>query len=135
MRVEAFLKTTSFALAEASVYERLRRHREIRFDPHLAHATLIYDAAAASILERVHREYFDIAQRHDLAMFAATDGRNCDRIARVILERPARPPWLGPFDAVFPRRFDATSVAGCAAALSRAANLIGRIWQCRSGGS
>jgi homocysteine S-methyltransferase len=73
MQVDAFVKTVTFALAEGSVYERLRRHPEIRFDPHLAHATLIYDGQAASILERLHREYLDVAQRYGLAMFAATD--------------------------------------------------------------
>ena len=73
MQIEAFLKTTSFALSEGSIYERLRRHPAIRFDSCLAHSTLIYNSQAASILEQVHREYIDVGQRYRLAMFVMTD--------------------------------------------------------------
>jgi len=69
----AFVKTGSFGLSEGSVYERLRRHPAITFDPHLAHAALIYDPKAASLLEQVHREYLDVGQNHRLPMFALTD--------------------------------------------------------------
>lgn len=71
--VEACLRFPAFALAEGSVYERLRRFPNIPFDPHLAHAGLIYDDRAASVLESVHREYFEVAQRYGLALVAATD--------------------------------------------------------------
>lgn len=70
---EQFLKITSFALSEGSIYERLRRHPAIEFDPYLAHATSIYNAASVLILEQVHREYLEVGQRHNLAMVALTD--------------------------------------------------------------
>jgi homocysteine S-methyltransferase len=73
MRFEEFVQTASFALSEGSIYERLRRHPAIEFDPYLAHAALIYENSSALILEQVHREYLEVGQRHNLAMFALTD--------------------------------------------------------------
>lgn len=73
MNFEAFVQSSSFALSEGSIYERLRRHPGIEFDPYLAHATLIYDPQSRLILEQVHREYLDVGQRYGLAMFALTD--------------------------------------------------------------
>jgi homocysteine S-methyltransferase len=55
------------------MYERLRRHPAVDFDPYLAHATLIYEERAASLLEQLHREYLDVGQRYGLTMFALTD--------------------------------------------------------------
>ncbi len=71
--METFLETATFGLSEGSVYERLRRHPAIAFDPYLAHAALIYDPKAASLLEQVHREYLDVGQSYGLAMLALTD--------------------------------------------------------------
>ena len=70
---EQLVETSSFALSEGSRYERLRRHPDIEFDPHLAHATLIYEPQAARLLASLHREYLDVGQRYGLAMFALTD--------------------------------------------------------------
>lgn len=72
MQFETFLQNTELILAEGAIYERLRRHSSIEFDPHLAHATLIYDPAAAKILEQVYREYLDIGQKHHLPMVVST---------------------------------------------------------------
>jgi len=73
MRFEQFVESRSFALSEGSVYERLRRHPAVEFDPHLAHAALIYEPQTARLLARLHREYLDVGQRYGLAMFALTD--------------------------------------------------------------
>ena len=73
MRFEDFLATGSFCLAEGSVYERLRRDPSISFDPFLAHGALIYDPSTAMILEQLHRDYLDVAQRHKLPIFTLTD--------------------------------------------------------------
>lgn len=73
MDFEASLKMTDVMLAEGSIFERLRRHPSLEFDPFLAHATLIYDEAAAQILERTHREYLDIGQEYGLPMIALAD--------------------------------------------------------------
>ena len=69
--------------------------------------------------------YHEARARATAAMFAATDGRNAERIAQVVLDRPARAPWLGPFDAVLPDHFTATDAAFCAPGLTTAANVIG----------
>lgn len=73
-------------LAEGSVYERLRRHTSIQFDPHLAHATLIYTPAYAHLLEAVHREYWNVARSHRLPLLALTDTwrANLERLKRSI---------------------------------------------------
>jgi S-methylmethionine-dependent homocysteine/selenocysteine methylase len=73
MHFEAMLRTTSFGLTEGSVYERLRRHPSIQFDPYIAHASLIYDEQSSAILEQIHREYLDIGQRHRVPMLTLTD--------------------------------------------------------------
>jgi len=68
MQFELFLQNRELMLAEGSIYERLRRHQSIEFDPYLAHATLIYNPVSAKILTRVYREYLDIGQKHHLPM-------------------------------------------------------------------
>lgn len=73
MQFTQFVQTNSFALSEGSVYERLRRHPGIEFDPYIFHASLIYDDVFSQILEQVHREYLDVAQRYHLVIFALTD--------------------------------------------------------------
>ena len=70
---ETFLNQRPFALTEGSVYERLRRHVSIEYDPFLAHASLVYDTPAAAILAQVHRDYLDVGQRYRLPMIALTD--------------------------------------------------------------
>ena len=72
MQFETFLQSTELILAEGAIYELLRRHPSIEFDPDLAHATLIYDPASAKILEQVYREYLDIGPRYDLPMVVST---------------------------------------------------------------
>jgi homocysteine S-methyltransferase len=73
MKFHDFLLSTELILAEGSIYERLRRHPSIKFDPYLANSTLIYDSSAALILEKVHREYLDVGQKYGMPMTAATD--------------------------------------------------------------
>jgi CDP-glycerol glycerophosphotransferase (TagB/SpsB family) len=64
-------------------------------------------------------------RRVTAAMFAATDGRNAERIAAVLCEDPAAAPWLGPFDVVLPESFTAQDLAFAAPALKGAATVIG----------
>jgi homocysteine S-methyltransferase len=73
MRFDKFVKNASFALSEGSVYERLRRHPSIEFDPYIFHASLIYDDRAILILEGVHREYVDVGKKHHLPILTMTD--------------------------------------------------------------
>lgn len=73
MRFNEFVKNASFALSEGSVYERLRRDPLVEFDPHIFHASLIYDEKAKQILEGVHREYIDVAQKYGLPILVMTD--------------------------------------------------------------
>jgi homocysteine S-methyltransferase len=73
MNFESFIKTAKFALSEGSIYERLRRHPSVEFDPYIFHASLIYDENARQILAGVHREYMDVAQKYRLPMLIASD--------------------------------------------------------------
>lgn len=73
MRFDEFVHNTAFALSEGSMYERLRRHPSIEFDPYIFHASLIYDDKAIQILEGVHREYIDVAQKYHLPILTMTD--------------------------------------------------------------
>jgi homocysteine S-methyltransferase len=73
MDFESFVKTANFALTEGSIYERLRRHPSVEFDPYIFHASLIYDENARQILAGVHREYMDVAQKYRLPMLITAD--------------------------------------------------------------
>jgi homocysteine S-methyltransferase len=81
---DKIMKQANFVLGEGSMYERLRRSPAVSFDPHIAHASLIYDDNARRVLESVHREYLDIGQRHGLPMVAASSTwrANSERISR-----------------------------------------------------
>jgi homocysteine S-methyltransferase len=73
MSFEEFIKTAKFALSEGSIYERLRRHPSVEFDPYIFHASLIYDENARQILAGVHREYMDVAKKYRLPMLITAD--------------------------------------------------------------
>jgi homocysteine S-methyltransferase len=81
---EAALASHDLILAGGSMYERLRRHDSVDYDPHIAHAGLIYDDAHREVIAGVHREYIDVARRARMPMLvgAATWRATPDRIAR-----------------------------------------------------
>ncbi|MGZ8869355.1 MAG: homocysteine S-methyltransferase family protein, partial [Thermoanaerobaculia bacterium] len=60
-------------LTEGSVYELLRRDPRIVFDPHIAHAGLIYDDASRALLAGVHAAYIEIARERGLPIIAFAD--------------------------------------------------------------
>lgn len=64
-------------LGEGSMYERLRRDPAVEFDPHIAHAGLIYDPASARVMEETHREYLDIGQKYGLPIGNGNVARQC----------------------------------------------------------
>jgi len=86
MRFEEFLQSTSFALSEGSMYERLQRDPNVEFDPFLYHATLIYHPEYALFLEKIHREYLDVGQNYNLPIFSLTDTwrANQERISKSV---------------------------------------------------
>lgn len=65
------------------MFELLRRDPRIRFDPHIAHAGLIYDEVARALLSEVHAEYIEIARRCGLPIivFADTWRASAERVA------------------------------------------------------
>jgi len=71
-------------LAEGSVYERLRRHPGIRFDPDVGLAGLVHDAEARELLAGVHRGYLRSGEAYGLPMLLQTDTwrASADRIGR-----------------------------------------------------
>ncbi|WP_193367722.1 homocysteine S-methyltransferase family protein [Pelagibius marinus] len=81
---QAFMENADFVLGPGSMYERLRRGGAAGLDPHIFHASLIYDERSRAVLEGVCREYLDIAQRHGLPMATTspTWRANAERVAR-----------------------------------------------------
>ena len=60
-------------LAEGSVYERLRRHPDVPFDPQVGTGALVLDDRYREILACVHRGYLAIGTDHGLPMLVQTD--------------------------------------------------------------
>lgn len=48
--------------------ERIRREAAEFFDPHIVHAGLIYNPVSREILEKIYRDYIDIAIKYNLNM-------------------------------------------------------------------
>jgi homocysteine S-methyltransferase len=84
MKFERALSTEDLILTGGSMYERLRRHDDLAWDTHIAHASLIYDTAGKEIIAGVHREYIAVARAHNLPMMvgAATWRANRERLER-----------------------------------------------------
>ncbi len=62
--------------------ERIRRHTEVRLDPHIAHAGLVYNTTGRQVLEDIYRSYIDIGQRYNVPFItlAPTWRANPERI-------------------------------------------------------
>jgi len=74
-----FTSTGGYALSEGSIFERLRRDPHLPADPQIFHSSLIYEVGFADALEKIHRSYWDIAQRHYLPMLAFSDTWRANR--------------------------------------------------------
>jgi homocysteine S-methyltransferase len=60
-------------LAEGSVYERLRRHPGITFDPAMRHGVLIYDPVGRAAAAQVHGSYVAAAKSVGLPLVMLSD--------------------------------------------------------------
>jgi len=60
-------------LAEGSVYERLRRHPDVPFDPSVGTGALVLDERFRGVLADIHRGYLQIGLAHGLPMLLQTD--------------------------------------------------------------
>lgn len=71
-------------LTEGSMVERLHRFEGVQLDPFILHTGLIYSAQGRQTLEKIYREYIDIAQKYNLPMIllAPTWRANPERIAQ-----------------------------------------------------
>jgi homocysteine S-methyltransferase len=72
MHLESLLAGDSRILGDGSMYELLRRSPEIEFDPHIAHAGLIYDDKSKAVLERVFRAYIEVGVSRGLPTAVTT---------------------------------------------------------------
>ncbi len=72
MKLKKLLETHDTILAEGSIYELLRRHPAVQFDPDIAHAGLIYTRDSRVILENAYKAYLDVGQKYDLPMVTTT---------------------------------------------------------------
>lgn len=59
-------------ITEGSVIERLKREFNYPLDDALSNALMIYDEAGKSLLEKIYREYIDIAKSSDLPIIILT---------------------------------------------------------------
>jgi len=59
-------------ITEGSVIERLKREFNYPLDDALSNALMIYDEAGKSLLEKIYREYLDIAESSDLPIMILT---------------------------------------------------------------
>lgn len=71
-------------LTEGSMVERLHRSGDVELDPFILHAGLIYTSGGRRQLEKIYRQYADIAQKYKLPMIllAPTWRANPERIAQ-----------------------------------------------------
>ncbi|MBI9036367.1 MAG: homocysteine S-methyltransferase family protein [Bacteroidales bacterium] len=85
-RFEELFKNSKFILTEGGMVERVRREAPELFDPHIAHAGLVYSAKGREILENIYREYIDIACKYNLKMLslAPTWRANPERIKQSV---------------------------------------------------
>jgi len=67
------LSTRRPMLAEGSVYERLRRHPNIPFDPAMRHGVLIYDEAGRAAEAAIHQSYIEAAKTAKLPLVMLSD--------------------------------------------------------------
>ena len=59
-------------ITEGSIIERLKREFNYPLDDALSNALMIYDEAGKSLLEKIYREYLDIAESSDLPIMLLT---------------------------------------------------------------
>jgi S-methylmethionine-dependent homocysteine/selenocysteine methylase len=59
-------------ITEGSIIERLKREFNYPLDDALSNALMIYDEAGKSLLEKIYREYLDIAESSDLPIVLLT---------------------------------------------------------------
>ena len=68
----AMFETGTEFLGTGSMFERLRRDPAVTFDPHVAHAGLIYDEASANLIKEAYLSYLRVAESADMPLFATT---------------------------------------------------------------
>ena len=59
-------------ITEGSIIERLKREFNYPLDDLLSNALMIYDEAGKVLLEKIYREYIDIAESSDLPIMLLT---------------------------------------------------------------
>jgi homocysteine S-methyltransferase len=60
-------------LAEASIFERLRRAPDVAFDPEVGVGGLVADPAGAALLTEIHRTYMRVGRERGLPVLLQTD--------------------------------------------------------------
>ncbi|MCU0289734.1 MAG: homocysteine S-methyltransferase family protein, partial [Acidobacteria bacterium] len=70
MNFEEMTAVSEVVLTEGGIVERIRRDPIVSLDPFIAHSGLIYDQQGRAALNRIYREYIDIARAHHLPMMS-----------------------------------------------------------------
>lgn len=66
MNFSEAINSYPYIITEGSIIERLKREFNYPLDDILSNALMIYDEAGKSLLEKIYREYLDIAETSDL---------------------------------------------------------------------
>ena len=84
MDFEDCFKTHDSILMEGALGERLKREYHLQFDEQVAMAALVFKPEGISALEKIWKEYMNIAQKYNLPFLAATPTRraNKERVTR-----------------------------------------------------
>lgn len=79
MKFLDYLARYPFILSEAAVCERLRRMPDVRLDPELFNAPLVYDPHGSQRLAAIYLEYIEIARARELPLLLAAPSWRLDR--------------------------------------------------------
>ncbi len=67
-----FFNNSKCILGEGAVIERLKRDTDFELDPFIVNSAFIYDDKKRTALDRIYRQYMDIAAEYDLPVIMST---------------------------------------------------------------
>ncbi|MHA2365826.1 MAG: homocysteine S-methyltransferase family protein [Candidatus Hodarchaeales archaeon] len=72
MNFEKTVKNSQVIITEGSLYERLNRDPNIKLNPFVFYASLIYETEGQEVLTKLYREYLDIGKKYNFPMIICT---------------------------------------------------------------
>jgi S-methylmethionine-dependent homocysteine/selenocysteine methylase len=81
MKVREFnecFNNSKFILTEGAIVERVKREFNISIDSYIGIAGLIYNKNSRKVLEKIYKEYINIAEKYNLPIMLMTNTRKCN---------------------------------------------------------